>query len=143
MNIFAAISGWFAKQQRSLQKLFVRIEPLVAKAEPIVQQISSVVAEVAVVDPGLLPEAGLLEALNAYLTKTVGVTSVVDAFMKENETTPTNSLLHNAAVLALQYTHGQPSVEISDLDTAVQLAYSALKEQAPAVAVPAAPVAAK
>ena len=127
MSIFATIGGWFKKQEAAVEKLFHRIEPLVEKAEPIVEEIAAVAASAAAGDPAS-PEAATLHAVSGYLTKAVGVESVVDAFVKANQNAPLNNVLHNAATLALQYTHGEASSAVSDIDTAVQLAYSTYKQ---------------
>ena len=128
MNLFSFIEGWFTKEKVSLDKLFKRIEPLVAKAEPIVKEVAEVATEGAALESGA--PGALLLGIAKYLDKTIPVADVVDNFLKVNATTPINSLLHNTAALALQYTHGDASTDISDIDTAVQLAYSAVKQAA-------------
>lgn len=132
MSIFTTIEGWFKKEQVSVNKLFTRIEPLIAKAEPIVKALSLIAAGVATSVTGT---SALMGPISAFLTKTVGVTSVVDNFVKVNEAAPLNSVLLNAGSLALQYTHGTAATLISDFDTATQIAYAAVKEQGAAAAV--------
>jgi hypothetical protein len=146
MKFFTTIEGWFKKEKTQLEKLFQRIEPLIAKAEPIVKEVATVAAAAASAEAVGAP-AAILTAVADYLNKTVAVSSVVDGFLKANETAPVNNLLHNTAALALQFTPGVGATDLSDVDTAVQLAYSAVKEQkaasVPPVASAVAPAPAK
>jgi len=128
MNIFTNIEhdieSWFSKQEHSAKKVFARIEPLIAEADPIVTALSAAV--------------GVLEGLDksAVMTKVAGYLSTVttdvdkvEGFVTENQGAPINSILHNAAVFALTFAIGpMASTVVSDIDLAVQTAYSVLKE---------------
>jgi hypothetical protein len=129
MNIFQKVEGWFKKEDENVDKLFTRIEPLIVKAEPIVK-------ELAVVATGLAGGSPLMAAVSGFLSKSVPVASEVEAFVSANQTAPVSSILHNAATLALQHVSGSAATTISDLDTAVQIAYSATKQLAAAALAP-------
>ena len=119
-----SIGNWFHKEQDAVGVVFTRIEPLVLKAEPVVQDLSNVVAMVA----GLEKNA-ILTKISGYLVVVSGDEAKVDAFITANENAPLNNIMHNAAVFLLTLQLG-PTADtiISDLDLAVQTAYSVAKQ---------------
>lgn len=123
MSIFSAIAGWFHKQEASFVKVFNRIEPLLHKAEPIVQKISALVSA----EDKALGSPAVLSKLDGYLKEAVTVEGVVDKFASDNQGSPVQSVLHNAAALILAHSSGTTAEVTSDIDLAVQAAYSVLK----------------
>jgi mevalonate kinase len=123
MSIFATIAGWFKKQEASAVKVFSRIEPLLHKAEPIVQEIASLVDA----ETKALGSPAVLAKLNGFLKTGVSFEGVVDSFVSANTGAPVESVLHNAAALMLAYSRGNVTKVTSDIDLAVQAAYSVLK----------------
>jgi len=128
MNIFSKLEGWFKKEQTALAALFKRIEPLVAEAEPIVKTLSAVVAGAAVLDPALAPEAGILNAVTGFVAKATADETVAATFAEANATAPLKSVLLNAASLVLSKTTKTTATQVSDFDTAAQLAYATVKQ---------------
>ena len=128
MNIFTEleddIEGWFSKQERSAKKLFGRIEPLVAEAEPIVAGISTAIGVTAGVEKSVI-----MTKIAGYLGTVTTDAAKVEGFVTDNQGAPLNSILHYAAVFALTLGMGSTATTvISDVDLAVQTAYSVLKE---------------
>jgi molybdopterin-binding protein len=123
MSIITKIEGWFTKQEKSVEKVFSRIEPLIVKAEPIVMELSAVVGVVQGIDKSVV-----LTKVCGYLSTVTTDTAKVEAFLKANQGAPVNSILHNAAVFALTFAVGpKASAVVSDMDLAVQTAYSVIK----------------
>ena len=129
MSILSVVEGWFSKQEASFEKVFSRIEPLVTKAEPIVSELSAVVGVVSGIDKNVI-----LTKIGTYLGTITTDETKVTAFLTANQGAPVNSILHNAAVFALTFAVGPvASAVISDLDLAVQTAYSVVKALDPAI----------
>lgn len=127
MTLVTEIEDWFHKEKASAEKLLQRIEPLLSEAEPIVKDIAEVASTVGVAEGN-----PLLVAVGHYLQTALTDQIAVGTFLAANQHVPTANLLHNAAVLALQHTSGNTAAEVSDLDTAVQVAYATVKESAAA-----------
>ena len=129
MSILSVVEGWFKKQEVSFEKVFSRIEPLIVKAEPIVSELSAVVGVVSGIDKNVI-----LTKIGTYLGTITTDETKVTAFLTANQGAPVNSILHNAAVFALTFAVGPvASAVISDLDLAVQTAYSVVKALDPAI----------
>jgi hypothetical protein len=123
MNIFSKIASWFKKQEASAEKVFSRIEPLLHKAEPVVKTISALMDA----ETKALGSPAVLAKLNGYLKDSVSVEGVVDKFVADNSGAPVQSVLHNAAALIVAHSNGEIGEVTSDIDLAVQAAYSVLK----------------
>jgi hypothetical protein len=123
MSFFTAIAGWFHKQEASVTKVFSRIEPLLPKAETIVKDISAVTSALATAD-----HSAVLVAIAKYLGTVTTDAGVVDSFITANTGAPIASVLHNAATLALSLSLPSTVAHIiSDLDLAIQVAFSVTK----------------
>jgi len=130
MNLFTVISGWFHKESAALHSLFARIEPLVAEAEPIVKALSAVTADAAALDPQLAPAAAVMSSIAGYIQQAVSSPRAAISFVAANSGAPLKSVLLNAASLVLSKTTKTTATELSDFDTAAQLAYATVKEAA-------------
>jgi hypothetical protein len=93
-----------------------------------ISQVAATVAAAAEGPAGVLP-AALLAGLSTYLGKAATDAGAVDAFFKANESAPIPNMLHNAAVVAVANTPKAVGADISDIDTAVQIVYSTVKQK--------------
>jgi hypothetical protein len=125
-SFFAGVEGWFKKEESSVAKVLNRVEPIIKEAEPIVLKIAAVASQVATAE---LPGGAMLTAIEGYLATAVKDSTAIAAFSANNANTSIANLLHNAAVAAVKVLPVADGAVVSDIDTAVQLAYSVIKEQ--------------
>lgn len=123
MSIFSSIAGWFKKREVNVAKVFNRIDSLLHAAEPIVKKVSALVDA----ETKVLGSPAVLVKLNDYLKEGVADEAIVEQFVSANTGAPVQSVLHNAAALILAHSSGKTAEVTSDIDLAVQAAYSVLK----------------
>lgn len=132
MNLFEwltrtaeGVKNWLFKQEESTKKVFGRIDDLLHKAEPIVEKVSALVSAEAVA----LGSPKVLDALSKFLKGYIKDKSAFDQFVTDNTGAPVKNVLHNVAAVALAHeaSGGTAATITSDIDLAVQVAYSVLK----------------
>lgn len=132
MNLFEwftrtaeGVKNWLFKQEESTKKVFTRIDDLLHKAEPIVKRVTDLVdAEAAA-----LGSPKVLEVASKFLKGYIKDKAAFDKFVTDNTGAPVSNVLHNLAAVALanEASGGTAAKVTSDIDLAVQVAYSVLK----------------
>jgi CBS-domain-containing membrane protein len=130
MSIFSAlesdVSKWFGKEASFFKKVFEDTSKLTLEALPVVEEISNIVGTVG---PGVLPPA-VFTKLTSYLDLAVKDTTTVQQFTATYADAPQADVLHRLAQLVLSAVTSSLSAKVrGDLDTAVQLAFSAFERQ--------------
>jgi hypothetical protein len=122
--MFKVIRRWFSKQLTSIEKIEKRVAPMIPEAQAIVSKLSAVVDA----ETKALGSPAVLAKLNSVLHEAAADVVKVAAFVAENQNAPVKSVLLNAGSFILGFTPaGAAATVISDLDLAIQTAYSVLK----------------
>ncbi|MGH7239664.1 MAG: hypothetical protein ACREHG_06315 [Candidatus Saccharimonadales bacterium] len=123
MKWFKKVVKWVKKQFKSAEKVMARIEPYIPAASKVVADISAAITEeVKVAGPNKV----LGEALTLLTKAGVGLKDI-QSFVTTNKAAPIGSVLLNLATALLKNHVGGSSALVSDLNLAVQLAYSVAK----------------
>ena len=127
MNSFKVLEGdldkWFGELSKEIKIVLERTSSITKAALPVVQEISAIVG---VLPPGLIPAATFTK-LTGYLATAVKDAVAVQAFTSQYENAPADVVLHALAALVIKNLPAGAKATASDIDTAVQNAYSVAK----------------
>ena len=124
MSFFTKVFGWLSKQETSIEKVLTRIEPYLPQAETIVTTLSAITTGIASTD-----HTTILGTVAKYLGTTVADTGKVAAFLAAHTGSSAAVILRDAAVMLLGLIPGASTL-VSDLNLAIELAYSVTKQNA-------------
>ncbi len=122
MSFFTKVFGWFTKQETSIEKVLTRLLPILPEAEAIVTKLSAITAGIAASD-----HSTTLGTIAKYLSTVVADSAKVAAFLAAHTGSSAAVILRDAATLLLGLIPGASTL-VSDLNLAIELAYSVTKQ---------------